>query len=328
MKLMSRRLSFKLLTGFLAAICLPGIVVVPGTAQAGAPTSAAGMYRVMVGKIEVTALSDGTNQRTVEQQMQLMQGDKQKIRDLLVRSYPDEQLETAVNAFLINTGSKLVLVDAGNGSMGSSTMGNVMNNLRAAGYQPEKIDAVYLTHMHGDHIGGLVSAEGRSFPNATVYANQSEAEYWLNDSNLQAAPDSVKRTFQAVKKALSPYISAGKFKTFADNPDLTPGVRAQSAFGHTPGHTMYFVQSEGKTLVLWGDIIHVAAVQFADPTVTMSFDTNQTEAAKVRQQILLEAVKKGWLIGGVHLLFPGIGHVRTNDDSGYIFLPVNGQILK
>ena len=328
MKLMSRRLSFKLLTGFFAAICLPGIVVVPGTAQAGAPTSVAGMYRVMVGEFEVTAVSDGTNQRTIEQQMQLMQGDKQKIRDLLVNAYPDAQMKTAVNAFLINTGSKLVLVDAGNGNMGSATMGNVMNHLRAAGYQPEKIDAVYLTHMHVDHIGGLVSGTKRSFPNATIYAAQSEADYWLNDSNLNAAPDSVKRTFQAVKTAIAPYISAGKFKTFAANVELTPGIRSRPAFGHTPGHTMYFIESAGKTLVLWGDIVHVAAVQFADPTVTMSFDSNQAAALTARQQILLDAAKKGWLVGGVHLLFPGIGQVRTKDDLGYIFLPIDGQILK
>jgi glyoxylase-like metal-dependent hydrolase (beta-lactamase superfamily II) len=328
MKLMPHRLSFKLLTGFLAAICLPGVVAVPANAQSGAPTPAIGLYRTMVGKIEVTALSDGTNQRTVEQQMQLMQGDKQKIRDLLVRAYPDEQLETAVNTFLINTGAKLVLVDAGNGSMGSATMGNVMKNLRAAGYQPEKIDEVYLTHMHVDHIGGLVSGSERSFPNATVFADQSEADYWLNDSNLNVAPDSVKRTFQAVKTALAPYISAGKFKTFAGSTELTPGIRSQPAFGHTFGHTMYFVESEGKTLVLWGDIIHVAAVQFADPTVTMSFDSNQAEALNARQRILLDAAKNRWLIGGVHLLFPGIGQVRARDDSGYVFLSIADAATK
>jgi glyoxylase-like metal-dependent hydrolase (beta-lactamase superfamily II) len=322
MKRMSRRLSFKLLTGVLAAICLPGVVTPPALAQAGVPTPTAGVYRTMVGKIEVIALSDGTNQRTIEQQMQLMQGDKQKIRDLLESAYPDGQIQTAVNAFLINTGSKLVLVDAGNGSMGSPTMGNIMSNLRAAGYQAENIDEIYLTHMHVDHIGGLVSASERSFPNAIVHAAQNEADYWLNDSNLNAAPESVKRTFQAVKTALAPYISAGKFKTFAGSTELTPGIRSQSAFGHTPGHTMYFVVSEGKTMVLWGDIVHVAAVQYADPAVTMSFDSDQAGALYSRQRILLDAAKNGWLIGGVHLLFPGIGKVRVSDNQGYVFLPV------
>ncbi len=322
MKRMSRRLSFKFLTGLLAVICLPGAMTLPESVGAAAPVQVAGVFRVSVGKIEVTALSDGTNRRTVEQQLQLMQGDRQKIRQLLVQAYPDEQFDTAVNAFLINTGSKLVLVDAGNGSMGSPTMGNVKNNLLVAGYRPENIDEVYLTHMHVDHIGGLVAATDSAFPHATIYANRREAEYWLNDNNLQAAPDSVKRTFQAVKTALAPYIASGRFKTFDGNTELTPGIRAQSAIGHTPGHTLYFVESEGKTLVLWGDIIHVASVQFADPTVTMAFDSNQTDAAQVRQQILQEAAKNGWLLGGVHLSFPGVGRVQGKEELGYSFLPV------
>jgi glyoxylase-like metal-dependent hydrolase (beta-lactamase superfamily II) len=319
---MSRGLAFKFLATFLVVACLPGAMTLPDSAQAAAPIHSAGVYRMMVGKIEVIALSDGTNRRTVEQQLQLTQGDKTKIKQLLLRTYPDEQLETAVNAFLIDTGSKLVLVDAGNGKMGSPTMGNVMNNLLVAGYRPENIDEVYLTHMHGDHVGGLVLGAEPAFPNAAVYANQREAEYWLNDGNAQSVPDSVKRTFRAVKAALAPYIAAGKFKTFVGNTGLAPGIRAQAAVGHTPGHTMFYVESEGETMVLWGDIVHVAAVQFAEPDVTMSYDSDPAEAAAARRRILQEAAKNGWRIGGVHLAFPGIGRVKTDRDSGYDFLPV------
>ena len=290
---------------------------------AEAPTKVRGFYRMMVGDFEVIALSDGTNKRLVEQQLQLLQGNREKIKDLLVHAYSDEQIETTVNAYLINTGSKLVLIDTGNGRMGSPSMGNIINNLRAAGYQPEQIDEIYLTHMHVDHVGGLVSGAERVFPNATVYANKLEAEYWLNDNNLNAAPDNTKRTFQAAKTTITPNINAGKFKTFEGNTQLTPGIRAEALFGHTPGHTAYLIERKGSRLVLWGDIIHVDAVQFEVPSVTISYDSDKAEAAKTRQNILSEAAKNSWLIGGAHLAFPGLGHVRTNDGDGYIFVPFN-----
>lgn len=316
----------RLLATFFTITCLLSTVTLNVASCEEAPMfkpPVKGFYQMMVGDFEVTALSDGTNKRLIEQQLQLLQGNKEKIRDMLVRAYPDEQIETSANAYLINTGSKLVLVDAGNGRMGSPTMGNIINNLRAAGYQPDKIDEIYLTHMHADHVGGLVSGAERAFPNATVYANKFEAEYWLSDSNLNAAPSDAKRYYQSAITAITPYINAGKFKTFEGNSQLIQGIRSQSLFGHTPGHTAYFIESKGKTLVLWGDIIHVAAVQFEDPSVTISFDSDKAEAAKTRQQILAEAAKNDWLIGGAHLSFPGLGHIRTNHDNGYIFLPLD-----
>jgi len=291
-------------------------------------TEVRGSYKMMVGDIEVTPLSDGVNKRTVEQQLQLLYGNKEKMNDVLARAYPDGQMESTVNAFLINTGSKLVLVDTGNGKLGSSTMGNVINNLRAAGYQPEQIDEVYLTHMHGDHIGGLISGEECVFPNATVYVHKREAEYWLSDSNLNAAPANAKKGFQAAQTILAPYINIDKFKTFEGNVQLSPGIKAEEVFGHTLGHTAYFVESKGKTLVLWGDIIHVAVVQFEDPSVTIAYDSDKAEAAKTRQQILTEAAKNHWLLGGAHIGFPGLGYVQANGGDGYIFVPIDFPVAR
>lgn len=200
-------MSLTFLAVFLTVVCLPGALALNSAAYAEAPkikTEAPGFYRTMVGNFEVIALSDGINKRSVTQQLQLLKGDKAEIEAALNRFHPDGQIDSAVNAFLINTGSKLVLVDVGNGKMGSPTMGNVVNNLRAAGYEPEKINEIYLTHMHTDHIGGLVSGTERAFPNATVYANKTEAEYWLSDSNLNAAPDAAKRTYQTAKATINP----------------------------------------------------------------------------------------------------------------------------
>ena len=315
-----------LLAAFFAMTCLFSAAApdIAFCAEAPLPNSQGkGVYRMMVGDFAVIALSDGANSRSVEQQLQLLNGNKEKIKDSLVRAYPDEQIKSSVNAYLINTGSKLVLVDTGNGRMGSPTMGNVIDNLRAAGYQPESIDEIYLTHMHADHIGGLVSEAERAFPNATVHASKIEADYWLNDGNLDAAPADVKRTFQAAKTAITPYIYAGKFKTFTGDALLATGIRAEALSGHTPGHTAYFIESKGQTLVLWGDIIHVAAVQFAEPAVTIAYDSDKTAAANARRQILAAAAKNGWLIGGAHLSFPGFGHVRAGEGDGFVFVPLD-----
>ncbi|NMC30944.1 MAG: MBL fold metallo-hydrolase [Veillonellaceae bacterium] len=277
---------------------------------------------MQVGDVSVIALSDGINQRTVDQQSQLLHGNRQRIDDLLANAYPDGKLESTVNAFLVHAEAKLILVDTGNGSLGSPSMGRVIGNLRAAGYEPEQIDEIYLTHMHGDHVGGLLAGTERAFSNATVYASKREADYWLSDANRDAAPAAAKRTFQAVRTALMPYIHAGKFKIFEENALLSAGVRAEPLFGHTPGHTAYLVESKGVTMVLWGDIVHVAAVQFVDPAVTIAYDTDETAAADARWRILAAAAKNKWWVGGAHLAFPGIGRVHDGEDGGYVFVPL------
>ena len=316
------RSAYRLPAVIVALALLAGGVMLTMASGAEAAMQARGVYRMMVGEYEVIALSDGINRRSVEQQLQLLQGDRDKNRELLLKAYPDGQIESTVNAYLIDTGSRLVLIDAGNGSMGSPAMGKVMENLRAAGYQPEQIDEVYLTHMHGDHVGGLVAGGEMVFPRATVYAHQREADYWLDSSHLAAAPPEVQRTFQAVQNAVVPYMKAGRFQTFAGQAGLAPGIKAEELFGHTPGHTGYVVESQGKTLVLWGDTVHVAAVQFVLPDVTIAFDSDKAAAAEARSRIMAAANRNGWLIGGIHLAFPGLGYVRAAD-GGYVFASLN-----
>ena len=306
-----------------AMACLSGAAAHSMDAGSAEPVGERGFYRMLVGDFTVIALSDGHNRRSVEQQLELLHGDREKLRDVLMRAYPSGQLESTVNVYLIDTGSRRVLVDAGNGSMGSPTMGNVLGNLRAAGYQPEQIDEIYLTHMHVDHVGGLLAGSEPAFPNATVVANQREADYWLDESKLAAAPAATQRTFQAARTALAPYITAGRFRTFEGDKALAPGISAVAMFGHTPGHTGYAVESNGKTLVLWGDIIHVAAVQFDDPAVTLAFDSDEAAAAKTRRQIMATAASHQWLVGGVHLAFPGLGELRSKADGGYGFAPLD-----
>ena len=292
-------------------------------AQAAAPmvkTSAPGYYRMMLGDFEVTALSDGTVKLPVDNL--LSNTTPAKVGQALSRAGLSAPLETSVNGYLINTGDKLVLVDTGAAGLFGPTLGKLAANLKAAGYQPEQVDEIYITHMHPDHVGGLMAGDKLAFPNATVRADKRDSDFWLSQSNLDKAPADSKGFFQGAMASLNPYVKAGKFKPFDGNTDLAPGVHAVAAAGHTPGHTIYVVESKGQKLALWGDLMHVAAVQFDHPEITIQFDTDTKSAAKQRQQAYADAAKSGYLVAGSHLSFPGIGHLRRNG-TGYAFTQVN-----
>ena len=304
--------------GAAIALCLLGTA-----AQAGAPlvkTQAPGFYRMTLGEFEITALSDGTVALPVEKL--LTRTTPAKVAQALARASLKSPVETSVNGYLINTGAKLVLVDTGAAGLFGPTLGNLVANLKAAGYQPDQVDEVYITHMHPDHVGGLMAGDQMVFANATVRADQKDVDFWLSKVNFAAAPDDAKGFFQGAMASINPYIAAGKFKPFDGDTELVPGVRAHASHGHTAGHSTYVIESQGQKLVLWGDLMHVAAVQFAEPSVTIQFDTDPKAAAAQRKLAYADAAKSGYLVAGAHLSFPGIGRVRA-EGKGYAWMPVN-----
>ena len=297
-------------------------------AQAAAPqvkTQAPGFYRMMLGDFEVTALFDGT--LDLEPKKLLTNTTQAQVGKLLDRGFEKDAVPTSVNGYLINTGSKLVLVDTGAGGLFGPTLGNLQANLKAAGYQPEQVDDVLITHMHGDHVGGLVQDGKLVFPNATIHAGQEDADFWLNKANLEKASAEMKGFFQGAMASLNPYVEAGKFKGMKGGTELAPGIKAVPAHGHTPGHNIYVVESKGQKLVLWGDLMHVAAVQFAQPQVTISFDVDSKPAAVERKKAYADAAKGRYLVGSAHLPFPGLGHVRA-EGKGYVWVPVDYQQVR
>jgi glyoxylase-like metal-dependent hydrolase (beta-lactamase superfamily II) len=304
----------------LAALAAATLAAAPVFAAAPmVKTPAPGYFRMMLGDFEVTAISDGTVDLPVDK---LLQGVKPgQVDAALAKSFLKSPLETSDNAFLINTGSKLVLIDTGAGSLFGPTLGKFVANLKAAGYQPEQIDEIYITHFHGDHIGGLAANSQRTFPNAVVRAQKQESDFWLSQANMDKNPK-MADGFKGAMGALNPYVSASKFQPFEGDVELVPGISTHSGKGHTPGHATYVVQSKGQKLVLVGDLIHVAAVQMAHPEITISFDNDQKTAAAERRQAFDAAARGGYLIGGAHLQFPGLGHLRKVG-KGYDFIPVN-----
>ena len=287
--------------------------------------SAPGYYRIMLGDFEVTALSDGTVALPVDKL--LTNTTPEKVAKALTKYYLKSPVETSVNTYLINTGTKLVMIDAGAANLFGPTLGNLLTNLKASGYEPEQIDEIYITHMHGDHVGGLMSGDKLAFPNAIVRGDQHDADFWLSEANMNKAAEGDKGGFKGAMASINPYIKAGKYKPFSGNTELVPGVKALVRKGHTPGHATYVVESKGERLELWGDLMHVAAVQFDNPSVTIKFDSDSKAAAEQRKKAFAAAASEGTLVGATHLSFPGLGRLRASG-SGYIWVPVNYTTIR
>lgn len=278
-----------------------------------------GYYRLWLGDFEIVALSDGT---LMFQSEWLTNTTPAKVEKALAKQFLKAPFASSVNTFLVNTGSKLVLIDTGSGALFGPAGGKLVAHMAAAGYRPEQVDEIYITHLHADHVGGLMSEGKLTFPNAVVRADASEAGYWLSEENLAKAPEQMKSFFKGAQDSLGPYVTAGKFKPFEGDTDLVPGVKAVAAHGHTPGHTFYVAESKGQRIVFWGDLVHVAAVQLPTPSVTVAFDVDSKAAAAERKKAFAMLAKDGDLIGAAHIPFPGIGHLRA-DGKGYDWVPVN-----
>jgi len=303
-------------------LALATLVVASGPTQASAPMAkgqAPGWFRMKLGDFEITALSDGTADLPIDQM--LTNTTPEKVKKALAAAFVKAPIETSVNAYLINTGPKLLLIDTGASGLFGPTLGKVVANLKASGYKPEQVDEIYITHMHPDHVGGLVAGDKAVFPNAVVRAAKAEGEHWLSQANMDKAPEAAKSFFQGAMASLKPYVASGKYKPFEGDVELVPGVRAIAAAGHTPGHTIYTVESKGEKMVFWGDLMHLAAVQFPDPSVAIQFDTDSKAAAPQRKKAFADAAAKGYYVAVAHISFPGIGHLRT-EGAGYGWIPV------
>jgi len=300
------------------------LVTASGVALAGAPMAkgqAPGWYRMKLGDFEVTALSDGTADLPMDQLLTGTTPDK--VKKALAAEFLTAPVETSVNAFLVNTGTKLVLIDTGAANLFGPTLGKLIVNLKASGYQPEQVDDICITHMHADHVGGLTAAGKAVFPKAVVHAAKAEAGFWLSEDNMKKAPEQMRNFFQGAMTSLKPYTDANKTQWFEGaDVEIVPGLHALPTPGHTPGHTVYAIESKGERMVFWGDLLHVEAVQFADPSVTIQFDSDSKAAAPVRKKACADAVAKKHWVAVAHISFPGIGHVRP-DGKGYEWVPAN-----
>ena len=311
--------------GSVLALGATGSLAISPTVVAKAPIAGAqalGVHRLKLGAFEVTTLLDGF----IDVPPTVLVGDQHEVKRLLDDAVQAGTLplRLPVNTFLVNTGEKLVLVDAGGAKLTGPNAGRLPQCLALAGVDPAQIDEVYITHMHGDHLHGTVTADGAAlFPNAVLRVSAPDVEYWTSPEVEAKAPAAQKARFVAAKRAAAAY--GERLRSFQLGETLTPGIVSVAASGHTPGHSAYLVQSGDAKLMLIGDLMHVAPVQFPRPEITLAFDWDQDTARVIRRTLLDRIVAEKMLVGAVHLSFPGIGRLRASG-NGYAFDPIAWQL--
>ena len=260
-----------------------------------------GIYTYNVGNFEVSMLVE--TQRTGNASILI------GVDDAFLRRYiPESGFMHSTNTFLIKTPQQNILVDTGFG-------GAVFEKIKKLGVEPDKIDAVLLTHLHGDHIGGLQKDGNALFPKAKIYVSSRDRDYFTKT-----------QVNEGVVAALAPYGS--RVVTFEPGElgarirDLLPGIKPIAAYGHTPGHTAFLIEDGRGKLLIAGDFLHVALVQFPAPDVSATYDVDPQAAAATRRQLLDYAAKNKIPIGGMHIVYPAVGNVEAAG-NGFKFVPGN-----
>ena len=298
---LTRRQSF--VTAAAAAMTLP---TVSSAKAPRAATQAPGFYRRRVGETEVTALLDGY--------LDIAHGFWSGIEPATVESLAaaaglpaSGSIRIGITSYVINQGDRLTLVDTGSADLFGPTAGKFAGALAAAGYRPEQVDTILVTHMHPDHIGALIEDGRTVFPNAEVHICGLDFDYWTSEADQANAPDFAKPWFDAAKAVKAAY--DGRIRLFTGAPEVVSGITAVPLVGHTPGHTGYRLSSAGEDLLIWGDACGVASVQFRHPEAGLAFDVDSTVGQATRVRLLDMAAGEGVLVASAHLPFPSFGRV-------------------
>lgn len=214
----------------------------------------------------------------------------------------------AISAHLIRQGDQLTLIDAGSGSAFGPSSGLLASSLAALGIAPAAINRVVLTHMHPDHIGGLLGAGGAVFANASLHVAQTELGFWTDEAIAAAVPEAMQGFFALARGVAEAY--GDRVMPFDGDADLGQGLTAIALPGHTPGHTGFRLSSGMAELVIWGDMAAIAALQFTHPEAGITFDADGAVAAATRKAALAMFAADRVAVAGTLLPFPGVGHVE------------------
>lgn len=280
-----------------------------------------GFRRIKVGDVEVVSLIDGIARRPLGEEF-VKNAPIAEVRALLAsQNLPTEYIDVPFTPFLVVAGGRRILMDTGLGEFGGPTTGKLLENLRAAGVQPGDIDTVLITHYHGDHINGLRNKAGEFvFPKAKVLVPAPEHAFWMDDAKMNAAPEGMKGAFQNARRVFA-QMPSDMLVRFEPGSEVAPGIRSVAAFGHTPGHTLFQLQSAGKSFFYVGDLTNVPALFARNPDWAVTFDMDAEAARKVRRETLQRIVDAKAMIGGFHFPFPAFGQAVAQG-SGYAFQPV------
>jgi glyoxylase-like metal-dependent hydrolase (beta-lactamase superfamily II) len=279
-------------------------------------------YRFQLGDFEVTTLRDGAVQ--VDGPHPIF-GEDQPAEDVAAFAeenfLPADRMEISFTPVLVNTGEALVLFDSGNVADRRPGAGNLVAAIEAAGYTADQVGVVVITHMHGDHIGGLMTDGVPTYPNAAYVTGEIEYDFWSHDDRLSGPTEGGARL---VRSNVVPLAETMRF--IGDEGEVVPGISAIAAFGHTPGHMAYHIESAGSRLMLWADAANHYVLSVQQPDWHVRFDMDKEEAVATRRRLFDMANAERIPVTGYHMPFPAVGFVDTTADGGYRWVQASYQL--
>lgn len=314
---LNRRLFLRSAAFAPAALAAPALLRLstPAAAQEAGPTPLAGAIRRKVGDIEVFALLDGK----ITFSTAMLAGFEPVAGKAAARAahkpFDPGQMVLGINAYLVRSGDRLIAVDTGAPSVMGPDLAGWTRSLAAAGFAPNDIDTVFLTHLHADHSGGLtdMGTGAPVLPDAQIIASEAEWAFTHDAGVYASLPAETQAFFDLARGLVAPYDAR---KTLIQpGAEIAPGLTTVSLPGHTPGHLGLRIDSGAESLLIWGDVLHAPAFQFAQPDWALAFDADPAQASATRRQMLDMAAADGMLVAGMHLDFPGFGFVETAGDA-------------
>jgi glyoxylase-like metal-dependent hydrolase (beta-lactamase superfamily II) len=307
---------------FVGVTASAAATLAPRVAKADVPpVKSTGIFSYKVGDYEIVQLRDGARTFLMPDTF-IVNVSKDKAIEAAAAAYiPNGQVTIPFSPMIINTGSKLIAIDTGNGlgafASSKGVVGQARANMEAAGIDPKQIDIVVISHFHGDHIGGLKNADGSpAFPNAEIKVPAVEAAFWADDGNQSKANGFNKAQFPNVKKMMEGL----KVTPYEADKEVAPGITSMFTPGHTPGHMSFVVASGSSRILVQSDVTNIPSFFLRNPDWQVMFDNDPTIAITTRHKVYDMAAAEKMLVTGYHFPFPCVGHVEK-DGSGYRLVP-------
>ena len=274
------------------------------------------VHRFVLGEVEITLILDGAIQMGISPPFLLDESDEEIAAIAAAANLPADKLENNFVPVLVNTGGTLVLIDTGLGQFGRDKgAGLLRDRLADAGYAPEDIDVVALSHVHPDHIGGLWEGDDLAFPNAKLMIGRREFDAWKSGDGT---PEQRAQNREMFLNLVAPIET--QFRFLQDGDEVAPGISVEAAFGHSPGHLMFRVKSAEQHCLVWSDVANHYVFSVGHPHSKVGFDDDKEAAIATRTRVLSEAADSGVLVVGHHMPFPAVSYVERADKA-YRWVP-------